>query len=457
MRLPFGFEIKRTLSPADGGRGWTRLFVSESYPGAFQQDVKIEQATVMKNHAVFACMTRISSDIKKLRIKVVEIGENGIWTERRNSPYKTLLRRPNSYQNRIQFIESWVLSKLQSGNTYSLKVRNNAGMVAGLHVLNPDLVTPLVSDGGEVFYQLDADNVTGIASQIIVPAREIIHDRFNCLFHPLVGLSPIYAAGLPAMQGSAIQSATTLMFQNGGKPGGVLTSPNKISQETATLAKETWQAATTGENAGKVAVLADGLKFESFVMKAIDAQVIEQLKWTGEAICSAFHVPPFMVGIGPEPSGLNVEARTIQYYSQCLQAHIEDIELCLDEGIGFGENAGVEFEVSGLTRMDANAQADAVNKKKGIATLDEQRAMLDMAPLPEGGATVYLQQQDHSLAAIAARDAQLIEQAKTPPAPPAPDPAPVVPPQDAELPEDIKAIIAANALRKSLGLIREAA
>jgi phage portal protein BeeE len=31
---------------------------------------------------------------------------------------------------------------------------------------------------------------------VIVPAREIIHDRFNCLFHPLVGISPLYAAAL---------------------------------------------------------------------------------------------------------------------------------------------------------------------------------------------------------------------------------------------------------------------
>jgi len=452
----FGFEIKRSLSPADGGRGWSRLWVGESYPGAFQQDVKVEKANVLTNYAVFACQTRIASDIKKLRIKIVEIGSNGIWTERRNTPYKTLFRRPNSYQNRIQFIETWVLSKLQSGNTYSLKVRNNAGMVMGLHILNPDLVTVLVSDGGEVFYQLDADNLTGIGEQVIVPAREIIHDRFNCLFHPLVGLSPIYAAGLAATQGNAIQSATTRLHQNGGKPGGVITAPGKISEETAALLKETWNNGFTGENVGKTAVLAEGLKFESFVMKAIDAQVIEQLKWTGEVVCTVYHVPPFMVGIGPEPSGMNPEAMTIRYYSQCLQSHIEDIELCLDEGLGFGESAGVEFDVEGLLRMDANAKADAVTKKKGIITLDEQRALLDYPPLPEGGGTVYLQQQDHSLEAIAARDAQLIEQAK---APPPPTPTPVAPTQDegADLPDEIKAMIAANALRKSLGLLREAA
>jgi HK97 family phage portal protein len=422
-----GFEIKRarSLSPADGGRGWFRLFASESYPGAFQQDVRVDLATAQANHAVFSCQTLIASDIKKLRIKIVELGENGIWTERRTSPYRTLLRKPNSYQNRIQFIESWVLSKLRTGNTYVLKVRNNAGMVSGLHVLDPDLVTPLVSDSGEVFYQLDADRLAGISEQVAVPAREIIHDRFNCLYHPLVGLPPIFAAGLAAMQGNAIQKANTLVFQNGGRPSGILIAPGNVSDEDAKALSEYWQTNYSGTGTGKTAVLGGGLKYEPLVVKAVDAQVIEQLKWTAEVVCSTYHVPGFMVGIGAPPSGESVEARTIGYYSQCLQAHIEDIELCLDEGLGFGENAGTEFDTTGLIRMDSVAKVEAVAKKKGILTLDEQRRELDEAPLPEGGGTVYLQQQDHSLAAIAARDEKLIEDAKALPPVPANDPEPV--------------------------------
>jgi len=35
---------------------------------------------------------------------------------------------------------------------------------------------------------------------VVVPAREIIHDVMCPLFHPLIGVSPIYAAGYPAMQ-----------------------------------------------------------------------------------------------------------------------------------------------------------------------------------------------------------------------------------------------------------------
>jgi HK97 family phage portal protein len=433
----FGFEITRarSLSPADGGRGWNRLFASESYPGAYQQDVRVDLASVQANHAVFSCQTRIASDIKKLRIKIVEQGDNGIWSERRNSPYRTLLRRPNSYQNRIQFIESWVLSKLRAGNTYALKARNNAGMVAGLHILDPDLVTVLISESGDVFYQLDGDNMLGLTEQVTVPAREIIHDRFNCLFHPMVGLSPIFAAGLAATQGDAIQRANTHLFQNGGRPGGTLSTDKKISDETAAMLKETWETNYSGANTGKTAVLGEGLKYEAFIVKGVDAQVIEQLKWTAEVVCSVYHVPGFMVGIGEAPANDNVEAMTTQYYSQCLQSHIEDIELCLDEGLGFSEGAGVEFDIKGLIRMDSTAQVDAVAKKKGILTLDEQRRELDEAPLPEGGGTVYLQMQDHSVAAIAARDARLIEDAKEPP----PVTPPVAPANDDEPTEEDRA------------------
>ena len=46
---------------------------------------------------------------------------------------------------------------------------------------------PFVSDDGSIFYELKADNLSGLEQQIMVPAREIIHDRFNCVFHPLVG------------------------------------------------------------------------------------------------------------------------------------------------------------------------------------------------------------------------------------------------------------------------------
>ncbi len=408
MRLPRIFgrpkAAEKAMSPVNQGRGgWWRIL--EPYAGAWQQNVEVKYDAVLSNHADFACRTLIASDISKLRIKLVAKDTNGIWSETSNPAYSPVLRKPNDFQNRIQFMEAWVLSKLQRGNTYVLKQRDGRGVVVKLYVLDPALVTPLVSDDGSVFYQLNKDPLGGVETSIVVPAREIIHDRFNCFFHPLVGLSPIFAGGLAAMHGLAIQNDSALFFQNGAQPGGVLTAPGAISDETAKRLKDYWDNSFSGKNAGKVAVLGDNLKYEAMRAKATDSQLIEQLKWSAEVVCSTYHVPPYKIGVGQMPAFNNIQSLNIEYYSQCLQVLLEAIELCLDEGLGMAEGIGTEFDTDNLLRMDSVTQMEVLDKSKGIMSPNEQRKKLDLPP-KTGGDSPMLQQQNFSLEALAKRDAQ---------------------------------------------------
>lgn len=408
MRLPRLFTRTKAARPAlsapiHGRGGWWRIL--ESYPGAWQQNVEVKYDSVLSNHADFACRTLIASDIAKLRIKLVQRDENGIWSEVTNAAYSPVLRKPNHFQNRIQFMECWILSKLQRGNTYVLKKRDARGVVVKLFVLDPGLVTPLVSDSGDVFYQLNTDQLAGVPESVIVPAREIIHDRFNCFYHPLVGLSPIFAGGLAAMQGLAIQNDSALFFQNGATPGGVLTAPGAIEDETAARIKDYWDTNFTGENSGKVAVLGDGLKYDPMKAKAVDAQLIEQLKWSAEVVCSTYHVPPYKIGVGVMPTNNNVQALNVEYYSQCLQVLLEAAELCLDEGLEMKDGIGTEFDTDNLLRMDSVTQMDVLDKSKGIMSPNEQRKKLDLKPAA-GGDSPMLQQQNFSLEALAKRDSQ---------------------------------------------------
>ncbi|MFD1199574.1 phage portal protein [Brucella gallinifaecis] len=412
MRV-LGFNITRekaagNLSRPNDRGGWWQV-IKESFTGAWQRNIEVKFDSVLAFHADFSCRTLIASDIAKLRIKLVKQDSDGVWSEIKKKPFSDVLARPNHYQNRIQFMENWVLSKLQNGNTYVLKQRNERGQVVRLYVLDPNLVTPLISDDGSVFYQMNTDKLAGVAEQIIVPAREIIHDRFNCFYHPLVGLSPIFAGGLAAMQGLAIQNDSAAFFQNGAQPGGVLTAPGEIQQATAERLKQHWESEYSGKNAGKVAVLGDGLKYEAMRAKSTDSQLIEQLKWSAEVVCSVYHVPPYKAGVGSMPTNNNVQSLNIEYYTQCLQVLIESIELCLDEGLGTGEGVGTDFDTDNLLRMDTATQMDVLDKAKSVLTLDERRRRLEMPKLPTGGNTVYLQQQDHSIEAIAARDRQLID------------------------------------------------
>jgi len=434
-------RTKATLSPVDAGvlsraGAWFPI-IRESFTGAWQRNVTLAQEQVIAFHAVFACMTLIASDIAKLRMKLVQL-EDGIWVETTSPSFSPVLRKPNPYQNRIQFWENWMMSKLSTGNMYALKQRDARGIVTSLYILDPMKVTPRVSDDGQVFYELRPDNLTGITSQIIVPAREIIHDRMNAgLFHPLVGISPLYAAGLAATQGLQIQNNSTRLFRNNSMPGGILTAPGEVLESDAEEIKAGWEENFGGENMGRVAVLGNGMKFEQMALTAVDAQLIEQLKWAADNVCSAFHVPPYKIGIGEMPKFTNVQSLNVEYYQQCLQRHLEDGELCMDEGLGIGEGVGdqpyygTEFDTPNLLRMDSITQMEVLDKAKNILTPDEQRGQLGY-PKTVGGDAVYRQQQDYSLEALAKRDAlpDPFGSARPPSSDPAALPPPAAPIKD---------------------------
>jgi len=431
----FGFEITRVKAAPTGlsgiltGRsGWLPI-VREAFAGAFQQNVTVDRNLVLTHFAVFSCMTLIASDIAKMRLRLVQRDGDGIWSETDNPAYSPVLRKPNGIQNRIQFWEHWMLSKLSNGNVYVLKGRDERGVVKTLHILDPVRVQPLIADDGEVFYQLASDNAAGLRQQITVPAREIIHDRMNCLFHPLVGLSPITAAGLAATQGLNIQRDATQFFGNRSIPGGILTAPGAISNETATRLKEAWETNYGGENVGKVAVLGDGLKFEPMRVTATDAQLVEQLRWTAEVVCSVFHVPAYKIGIGPTPAVGNVEALNLEYYTQALQSLIESAELCMDEGLEFKQpdRLGTEFDLDCLLRMDTASQVNASGAAvgAGIMAPNEARLRLNLRPV-KGGEWPVLQQQNWPLPALAERPAPTV--ADPNPAPDAKQPTTLPPP-----------------------------
>ncbi|MFT3664635.1 phage portal protein [Piscinibacter sp.] len=395
---------KRALSSVPG-RGRFLGFVMDN---DFQTDIAINADTALSFSTAFACVTTIASDVSKLSLRLMtKVGS--VWEETDVSTYSPLLREPNHFQTRQQFIETWQLSKQSRGNTYGLLARDGAGNVRAIYILDPLRVRPLVAPNGDVFYGLNSDDLSRLPYDIeAVPASEIIHDRFNCLFHPLVGLSPLYACSLAAAQGLNIQKNAAKLFANMSRPGGILTAPGEISDETAERLKTQWEKNYSGNNVGKIAVLGDDLKFQALAMKADEAQMAEMLGLSDQQVARAFKVPAFLVGIGDAPSYDNVQALWQQYYSQCLQAQIEAVETLLDRAMRLDPRVyRTEFDLDDLLRMDSAtlAEVEGTLVQRGISAPNEARRKFGRGPVA-GGETPYLQQQNFSLAALAKRDSQ---------------------------------------------------
>lgn len=405
--MKIALEITRAakaLNPVASHRGWWKV-ISEPFSGAWQMNKEEKQGTILCYPTLYACLNRISSDIGKLPLILKREDANGIWqVDTTNTAYWPVLRKPNGYQTAQQFREAWALSKLQHGNAYVLKGRDDRGVVTRLWVLDPCRVMPMVSDSGDVFYQISYSTSENLlpegypGEQLIVPAREIIHDRLNTFHHQLIGVPPLCAAHWPAVKNLKILKSSSEFFANGAQPGGILTAPAGMTDEDAKAVKEYWDTNFTGDGRGKVGVIGADMKYTAFAFKAADSQLVEQMRYSDEQICQPFGIPPFKIGIGSIPAGLGVDAINQLYYSDALQSHIEAMENLLDEGLGISRPLGVELDLEPLLRMDVGKQADVMTKLTGggIATPNEGRRPFGLGPL-EGGDTVYMQQQDFPL------------------------------------------------------------
>lgn len=403
-----------------GSGGWFP-WIHEPYTGAWQKNDEWKAPTVLGHYAVYACVTLIANDIGKLRQRLMKIDANGIWKETTSPAFSPVLKRANPYQNHVQFKQWWQTSKLTKGNAYGLKQRDQRGVVTSIYLLDPNRVTVLVADNGDVYYQCNGDDLNELGSTgVTVPASEMIHDRMNCLFHPLVGISPLYACALAACQSLKMQNDSSTFFENGARPGGILSAPGAISDETAARLKAHWDANYTGANAGRVAVVGDDLKFQQMKMSATDSQLIEQFKLTAEMICTAFHVPASKVGVAVSPTGTTAAQENQKYYSDCIQVLVEEYEACMDDGLALPVEYGVELDLDGLLRMDLGSLVTTLKEAVGgtIMAPNEARRRLNLPPV-EGGDSVLSQQQNYSVEALAKRDAQADPFATAQPATPA--------------------------------------
>lgn len=317
-----------------------------------------------------------------------------------------------------------------------------------MYILHPGCVKPLVADDGSVYYELQRDTLSNtddlppeylVDGRLAVPASEMIHDMMPALFHPLVGISPLYACALAATVGSKIGENSASFFANQSMPGGIVEVPGHITTEIGQAIKDAFEnnfGTRSGvNNRGRIAVLSDGMKFQALRMTAEASQLAEQAKLTREDIAMAFHYPMHkLTGQSPPYAG-SQEASEMSYYKDCLQEKIEKLEACLDEGLGFdGRKKGIEVEIENLMRMDSKSLFETLDKAKFVLTPNEQRLMVNKPPVT-GGDEVYKQEQDHSIKWLSERDAipPTAEPVAQPSAPtPEPEPEPTAEPEPTE-------------------------
>lgn len=390
----FGFGQARD-KPVDkaADAGYSFLF------GRTTSGKPVNERTAMQTTAVYACIRILAEAVASLPLHVYEYQDDGGKKLVHDHPLYYLLHdEPNPEMTSFVFRETLMSHLLIWGNAYAQIIRDGAGRVLGLYPLLPDKMDVQRDDRGNIYYvysrNSDENPMFKEYGDIRLKAEDVLHIP-GLGFDGLIGYSPIAMAKNAVGMTLACEEYGASFFANGANPGGVLEHPGVLKDPSKV--RESWNSVYRGvNNAHKIAVLEEGMKYQQIGIPPEEAQFLETRKFQINEIARLYRIPPHMVGDLDKSSFSNIEQQSLEFVKYTLDPWVIRWEQSLQRSLLLPGEKGkyfIKLNVDGLLRGDYQSRMNgyAVGRQNGWFSANDIREMENMNPIPdEQGGNLYL-------------------------------------------------------------------
>ena len=390
----FGFGQARD-KPVDkaADAGYSFLF------GRTTSGKPVNERTAMQTTAVYACVRILAEAVASLPLHVYEYQDDGGKKLVHDHPLYYLLHdEPNPEMTSFVFRETLMSHLLIWGNAYAQIIRDGAGRVLGLYPLLPDKMEVQRDDKGNIYYvysrNSDENPTFKEYGNIKLKAEDVLHIP-GLGFDGLIGYSPIAMAKNAVGMTLACEEYGASFFANGANPGGVLEHPGVLKDPSKV--RESWNSVYRGvNNAHKIAVLEEGMKYQQIGIPPEEAQFLETRKFQINEIARLYRIPPHMVGDLDKSSFSNIEQQSLEFVKYTLDPWVIRWEQSLQRSLLLPGEKGkyfIKLNVDGLLRGDYQSRMNgyAVGRQNGWFSANDIREMENMNPIPdEEGGNMYL-------------------------------------------------------------------
>lgn len=375
----------------------------------YNQTSSYSNSLAMKLSAVYCATNQISNSVAMLPIDIVNYDQD----EKRpiNHPlWKILNLSPDEKYNHYNVFKMAIESVILEGDGYLYIERDKELNVTALHYLNADFVEPIF-DKGKVKYL-----VQGFPAA--VDSNDMIHlwQHIDENFHGLSVLRYAYKA-----LGNAADATNTAgkFFRGGASLSGVLKASATLTNEQKRQIRDSWNDAF-GEKGNGVAVIPQGIDFQSVSVNPKDAQLLEAMEWFGvDEIARFFNISPIRLFKLDEVSYSSMESTNLAYLQDTILPYCVMIEeefnrkLFKPSEVG---RLGVHFNFSRAIQTNRKDQADYYRTllTNGIMSLNEIRGEMGLERLDQEGADSHYMQLSYSTIENIAKGLTLKQQEQDP-------------------------------------------
>jgi HK97 family phage portal protein len=385
---------KDTSGPTStlGGLGWPQPMLYAALGGyASNTGVPVTPFTALQSAALYGCVRTVSQDIAMLDPFVRRRLPGAKWKIEARHPLNKLFAAPNRWQTWFEFMSYAVSSLCLRGNAFVVVDRDNDGNPVELVPIAPDRCTMMLTDDGELWYRI---NSRRLGYGLVIPPDDMIHIK-NISMDGYVGVSPIALAQDVIGLALATQQHGGILFRQGGQIGGVIQHPGQLSKEASDRIAGSWRDTHAGvQNAHKVAVLEEGMKFEKIAMTNEDSQFLETRRFQVVDICRIYGVPPHRLGELDKATLNNIEQQNQQYTDSALKPVARSIEQLFDRHLLFEDERltlQCKFSFDDMTRgpLLDRYQAYQIGTLNGWLSRNEVRARENLDPIDDGTGDDY--------------------------------------------------------------------
>lgn len=350
--------------------------------------VPVNEWTALGGAPIWACVTLISDCMALFPVDVMERRGNQRLPVSDHPAQAVLNAASNDDMSASSMIATLQMHQELWGNAYSEVERTRRGEPVAMWPLLPDRTHPHVQvtnqQARQVRYRSQIDG-----RQIEIAPQNVVH-VFGYSFDGLCGISPIQthrnAVGLML----ALEEFGSTFFQNDAKSGGVLMHPGKLSVEAKQNITNSFEKQGGLENAHKVKVLEEGMKFVPTSISPEDSQMLGTREFQLAEAARVYRVPLVLLQSlqGSTVWGTGIESLMIGFTRYTLAPKVKRWESELNRKLLTTQERErglyITFNMNALLRSDTAARSAFYNAgiAAGWLTRNEAREDEGRNPLP---------------------------------------------------------------------------
>jgi len=353
--------------------------------------IAVTPDSAIRHNDVYTCVRIKSEALGQIPILLYRQQDNIKYQITSGREFNIFTLRPNPYQTWQDFTEMYVAALELRGNFFAEIKRNKYGNVYEIVPFRyQGSVAVNMNSYGQVYYTYGTNGLKAGTEVRSFSPSSILHVKLNSL-DGYKGMSPIsYAA---QTIGSAIAGETHAanLFTNGARPSAVLETDQSFGDdfEIVERLRTQWNDLHKGaSNAGKTAILENGLTYKSIQMSAVDSQLIEQRKFSREQLSSIFRVPIHMLNAAAGMKYNTIEQNNISFFRDALMPLATKLENAINPILP--NSHIIKFDQKSFIRGDRSSQVKNVKTEIAMGTMSINEGRIELGQEPIDGGDVYV-------------------------------------------------------------------